>query len=304
MFPFGSPDALCRLCGGPADRIVEYDITPFMPDWRRSGVDPNVRVLRCRRHGSWVTDPVPSPEVLASQYQIVSHNAFYSDENRAPHKRNLRLVDVMKSHVQPGARVVDVGGGDGSFSIQAAAAGFRATLLEIGTVDQAPLAEAGVSWIQRFGTEHTDRYDAVTLWDVYEHVWPHDTFLAPIRAALKPGGRLLIEVPSPSHLVWPLMALGAISPSPRREATWANVVNFTHVQLMTPSELRATLPGHGFRVVALTTTSELSYKGVEYASRVITFAPAARAVGAIFDHPLTRRCLLGHNKTFVVAEKA
>lgn len=294
---------VCRLCGGPAESWVRYDITAFQPSWRQRGVDPMVEIARCVTHGSWFTLTVPDPAALASQYQTSSATEYYEDENRSPGRRNQRLLQQLQGAVPRGARVIDVGGGDGSFAVQAARAGYDSTLLEIGDLDRTRLDEAGVRLTSAFTDADAGQFDAVTLWDVYEHVWPHAEFLAPIRTALRPRGRLLIEVPSPSNLVWPFLAMGAALPSPRREIAWSHVVSFTHVQLMTPSELRATLQGHGFQVVALQTSSELAYRGVEYAQRIVPFAPLARAVGAVFDHPVARRHLLGHNKTFLVAEK-
>ena len=48
----------------------------------------------------------------------------------------------------------------------------------------------------RFVSEHRSAYDAVTLFDVLEHVnFPART-LAAVRALLKPGGHLFVETPS------------------------------------------------------------------------------------------------------------
>jgi len=293
----------CRLCGGPATRMTSYDLTAFQPSWRANGVDPQVTIARCRQHGSWLTERVPSAETLGSQYTTSSHTEYYADENRSPLRRNRRLLRQMRPWVPVGRKIADYGGGDGSFAVLAAEAGYNSTLVELGEVEPDRLNAAGVRLLRTIPDEERGTYDAITLWDVFEHVWPHDEFLAPIHAALRPRGRLILEIPSPSNLTWPFLLMGSILPSPRREVALSNIVSFTHVQLMTPAELRATLPNYGFEPLVIFTASELAYSGVEYAQRLLKFRPLAQAVGAVFDHDLARRYLLGHNKTIVLAEK-
>jgi cyclopropane fatty-acyl-phospholipid synthase-like methyltransferase len=165
------------------------------------------------------------------------------------------------------------------------------------------LASAGVKSVESVGDAGAGRFDAITLWDVFEHVWPHDDFLRPITATLKDAGTLIIEIPSPSRLVPLFLAMSHASRSPRREVLLAQICNFTHLQLLTRRELCAYLPRYGYEVVHSETYSELSYAGVEYAQRVIKWKLAAEFIGDIFDRPMTRRALLGDNKTFVVARK-
>lgn len=292
----------CRMCGGPAHPWVRYDLAQFQPRWRQDGIGTTVEVTRCATHGSWFTRDVPNPSALASQYQVSSQTDYYADERRSPTLRNQRLLKQLRRSLPLGSRVCDVGGGDGSFAIAAQRAGYRASLLEVGDLDTVILEAEGVTLLRAFGPDDAGQFDAITLWDVYEHVWPHDAFLAPLHAALRPGGRLLLEVPSPSHLSWPFLALGALLQSPSREIAWSHLVSFTHVQLMTPSELAATLPRYGFAPLEIQTLSELAYQGAEYAERLLPKV-AAQWVGALFDAPRVRRTLLGDNKTFVVAEK-
>jgi cyclopropane fatty-acyl-phospholipid synthase-like methyltransferase len=187
-----------------------------------------------------------------------------------------------------GARVMDVGGGDGAYAIAASQAGFDAWMHEVGTVSNARLQRAGVRFVQALSEDLTVQFDAVTLWDVFEHVWPHDTFLASIHRLLKPGGQLLMEIPSPSHLIIPFLLLGRLARSPRKEWAYAHICPYTHLQLMT---------GHA------ETFSALSYAGYEYAQHFIKVQPLARLIGVVFDQPKLRAVLLGHNKTFIVAQR-
>lgn len=99
----------------------------------------------------------------------------------------------------PGARLLDVGCGDGGFLRVARAMGYEAQGLEFdpaaaaparargftvheGTVDAAPLAPGS--------------FDQVTLNHVIEHLHEPAAVLARLRAALKPGGRIWLQTPN------------------------------------------------------------------------------------------------------------
>jgi hypothetical protein len=79
------------------------------------------------------------------------------------------------------------------------------------------------------------------------------------------------------------------------------IANYTHALICTPKEFHANLPSHGFDVAHLETQSSLSCKHVEYAKRHIKPRFLVQIVGGMFDIALVRRILLGHNKSFVVA---
>jgi hypothetical protein len=81
---------------------------------------------------------------------------------------------MLSRHLPPGAAVIDIGAGDGRFVRAARAAGFRAFGTEIIPQAAQALREAGL---------HADDAapDAVTLWDVMEHLEdPAQHLAAPI----------------------------------------------------------------------------------------------------------------------------
>ena len=195
---------------------------------------------------------------------------------------------------------MDIGGGNGAFAL-AAAADHDSWLHELNPARLEQLTRAGVTIIPTIESAPEGTFGAITLWDVYEHVWPHDRFLDPIRRALAPNGRLFLEVPSPTHLVPLQRLLGRLSHSPRRERSFSQICDFSHLQLLTPSELHHELGTHGFEVIHSERLSDLSYAGVVYARRLIPSEWLAKHVGSAFDRRSIRRAVLGDNKTFVVA---
>ncbi len=288
----------CRLCGGPSDLVRRYDIGRLGGYWSQADCDTVVEIRRCARFGSFFTSHLPQPSLLAGQYAT---RQDYENPNIDPSSKARRCVRLIREFASPGARLIDIGGGNGAFALAAQQAGFSACLQELGSPPVKLLDRSGVSFVGDLSELDSRSFDIATLWDVYEHVWPHDAFLAPIRRILKTNGLLAIEIPSPSRLVPILRALGSLSASPRSDRMFEQICNFTHLQLMTAAELRHTLPNHGFEVVHFRTLSELSYKGVAYADRVFPWRPVAKAVGALFDNKRVRKVLLGDNKTFVLA---
>jgi 2-polyprenyl-3-methyl-5-hydroxy-6-metoxy-1,4-benzoquinol methylase len=293
----------CRLCGGDATHVMSYDLGCIEPYWRKHNVPTIIELRRCCTHGSYFTADPPLPEILIAAYQQGRTEDYYSEDTRDPKARAQRCVTLTERFLPAGARVMDVGGGDGAYAIAASQAGFDAWMHEVGTVSNERLQREGVHLVQALSEDLTVQFDAVTLWDVFEHVWPHDTFLASIHRLLKPGGQLLMEIPSPSHLIIPFLLLGRLSRSPRKEWAYTHICSYTHLQLMTGSEVRATIPRYGFQVMHAETFSALSYAGYEYAQHFIKVQPLAHLIGAVFDQPKLRAVLLGHNKTFIVAQR-
>ena len=290
----------CRICGGPSAHVAEYDITHLGGYWATVDAPiPIVEIRRCGKYGSYFTAKVPASALIEGQY-MVDWDDYYADAEFSPEGKADRCLSQIARFVQPGSRVMDVGGGNGAFSL-AAAADYDSWLQELNPSRSERLRDAGVTVLQTVEEAPVGTFDAITLWDVYEHVWPHDAFLNPIRQALAPKGLLMIEVPSPTHLVPVLLLLGRLSNTPRREVNLSQICNFSHLQLMTPRELHHELHTQGFEVVHSESLSELSYAGAVYARRVIPSERVAKRVGSAFEWRPFRRALLGDNKTFVVA---
>jgi cyclopropane fatty-acyl-phospholipid synthase-like methyltransferase len=293
----------CRLCGGPSDHCAEYDPKALGGYWASLTVPvPSIEIRRCRRFGSYFTSVVPAAEMIRGQY-LVDWNEYYGDALRSAERKAQRCLSQLARFVPPNSRVLDVGGGDGAF-VLAAASNYRCWLQELNGTDSERLERAGVTTVSSIDEAPTGSFDAITLWDVYEHVWPHAEFLALIRRALAPGGQLLMEVPSPTRLSRPLIWLGSFSRTPRRERTFAQVCDFSHLQLMTARELAHEVQTLGFDVLHVESMSELSYAGQVYAERLIGPRSLAKLIGRAFDQRAIRRTVLGNNKVFVLARPA
>jgi SAM-dependent methyltransferase len=97
-----------------------------------------------------------------------------------------RAIELLRARVAPGARIADVGCGEGAFALRMADSGYSVCGLDV--VPAA--ARAG------FVEEHRGAFDAVVLLEVIEHVRNPWETLEFCRGLLRPGGVLLLSTPN------------------------------------------------------------------------------------------------------------
>lgn len=109
------------------------------------------------------------------------------------------LLGLVSAELSPGARVLDVGCGTGYF-LEAAADRY-----EVSGLDPSPQAvgfcrDRGLAGVREGGVENlrglAAEFDAVTFFDVIEHLPDDLGALALARQVLRPGGRVFVSVPA------------------------------------------------------------------------------------------------------------
>ncbi len=205
--------------------------------------------VRCRACGAVYVSPPPPSEVLQAHYQDPAYFAgdgeqgyrSYADMHKAlvPHFRR-RLKRLARPVERPG-RLLDVGCADGCFLQLARAAGW-----EIAGVEMA--AQMASTAARRLGSPIAPdlrdvpegQFDAVTLWEVVEHLPRPVDELDRMRQRLRPGGVIALSTPNVDHL----QAL-------REPARWHGFRPPSHVVLFGASAIVETLGRAGFEQIEL-----------------------------------------------------
>jgi SAM-dependent methyltransferase len=153
------------------------------------------------------------------------------------------------SHIEPGRlynRVLDVGCATGGFLVAAQGRGWEVYGVEpspggaqeaarrtgaqihVGTLDTAPFEDG---W-----------FDAITLWDVIEHVQSPRAYLAHAARLVRPGGFISMLTPNVHGLAFRLLGRG-----------WSAIGPNDHIYYFAPLTMSRLLKSSGFRIHSMAT---------------------------------------------------
>jgi SAM-dependent methyltransferase len=208
----------CPLCSGcdleifmnSKDGVLNADTLGSS----RTEVTPG-KILRCRTCGFVFSAFRPTDEELHTLYREMDPTV-YERETPGRQRTAERHLKMVQQYLTSG-RLVDVGCASGSFLSVAADAGWMVTGVEPSEIlaNRAIKALTGrgeiyCSTLQRANLSSSS-FDALTLWDVLEHVTHPVSFLTDCVRLLKPGGYLFLNLPDISSIQarflrerWPL----------------------------------------------------------------------------------------------------
>jgi SAM-dependent methyltransferase len=180
----------------------------------RQRVSPG-RILRCTACRFGFRQARSTPEELAELYRGMD-TSVYESEIAGRERTARRHLGIVQRHARPG-RLLDVGCASGLFLARALEAGWDVTGVEPSeTLYARARANLGGRGDIRCATLEEARlspgFDAITLWDVLEHVPDPFSFLRAGRDLLADGGHLFLNVPDLDSLHsrlfgarWPLL---------------------------------------------------------------------------------------------------
>ncbi len=199
----------CALCGADRPVFVTHD-------WQKvAGQRYTFNLVHCQNCGLVYINPRLNRESLTgSAGGGAWHNAMAA--NRAIYEAGChRLRQLLLSDSGGSSTLLDVGCAYGDFLTAAQEHGFDVTGVEI----DKPVAEAarqrGFVIYDGFLEElalPSESFDAVTLWDVIEHIGAPKALLAETVRVLKPGGVLLFHTGNAAFQVSKGRALAALRP--------------------------------------------------------------------------------------------
>jgi 2-polyprenyl-3-methyl-5-hydroxy-6-metoxy-1,4-benzoquinol methylase len=209
-------------------------------------------MLSCEACGFRMEHPLPRPEDDEQLYG----DEFYEERGleigldaQNPIMRGLldeRVRLLTDLNGGPGS-VLDIGAGTGLFVEASTRAGWRASGIETSDSAVRIAARLGTASVKHGRLEDVsvqDRYDAVTLWDVLEHMPDPRAALLTIRELLREKGLVAISLPNVAGMK--ARALGVRWRYYRRE--------FGHISHFSPATLVMLLAQAGFTTVLVRTS--------------------------------------------------
>lgn len=278
---------LCPLCGGGEYReIMRVDLDSAQAEHLGVAGFPLVKCLSC---GLLYLTPRPSDELLNFYYSESERSREFmndfmiSDRNAQSAYWNDAVSGLQKFNGGAPGRLLDIGCGAGWFVKIAADRGWDSHGVDMSGIlaDAAEKTAPGRIRHAPFKASDYERasFDAVTMFDVLEHVVDPVRIVEDAAALLKPGGVLLVTVPDADSIFFRLYG--------RR---WRMIITVGHLVYFTRSTLEALLARHGLRP-ALRIRPEFDRHGAAspLAVRAIETAKfLARLVPAVTYHPFHR----------------
>ena len=241
----------------------------------------NVYISQAGYHFIDYLDPVGevSPEIDGSQLTD-RELAYIETQLQANSQKFQHQVDVLKKHLPiKSANVLDIGCGGGLFLSLLKREGAKVLGIELSD-SRAHYAATkhGLNIYKHpiesdfWQTGYKNYFDAVTLWDVIEHVnYPVQTLQCALNV-LKPGGLLLIDTPSRDSLYH---QVGEVTYrlSGGRFPTFLNAMYsshlFGHKQIFSSAEMKDIFASSGLEVVQLQKFHELSFPYEFYLKKLL-----------------------------------
>lgn len=220
----------CMLCDGLCRKR-----------FRASGYD----VYRCDRCDLERVWPTPSPEAIDAVYQRgyftgpgAGYEDYFTREREIAARKAATRLDRLRDLGVASGRLLDVGCASGYFLEAAAARGFEVFGVERSDEARARCVPTLRERVAPSLDAMTGCFDAITLWDVLEHLPDPPDTLAALLPRLAPRGVLGVVIP----------VIGSVNTriAPR---TWDQYKPPEHLWFFSPSALRALLARHGLTVV-------------------------------------------------------
>ncbi len=201
-------------------------------------------LVRCAACGAIYVSPMPTPEEIAAHYQKAEYFAGeneqgylnYADMKKAllPHFR--RRLQTLETRLPHRGNLLDFGCAAGYFLEEAQQRGWRISGVEL-SQDMARRAEQLLHVPIYTALENVSErdFDAITLWEVIEHLPDPIGILRQLRDRLRPGGVLTLSTPNTGH--WQAL---------RAKERWTSYRPPSHLQYFTRETLVEALHRAGF----------------------------------------------------------
>ncbi|MCB2156368.1 class I SAM-dependent methyltransferase [bacterium] len=223
--------------------------------WRPAFRLRGLQIWRCGKCRLLAYNPEGHKAASPDEFAGLDLDTYF--EAMAPIRResSRRLLEQIEQHIAPG-KILDIGCSFGWFLDEARRRGWETFGIEPSDIAVRQAIEAGHDVLH--GTfpeqQHADqKFDAVIMMDVLEHL-PHGVeVLAQIRRILRPGGLLILKVPNREGIIYRtarvahVLSAGMLDlPSWR---LWQMDFPYPHTWYFDPRTLRRTVRRAGFQPI-------------------------------------------------------
>ncbi len=239
----------CDLCGSDKYAVMYktysgdyvFEVEKYKITDHKSSVP--IRLVRCLKCGLIYANPRPPVDVLSSDYEVMSDDAYIQEEAGRRHSARSILL-VLKKFKKRGGRLLDIGCSAGFlldeakkddwevFGVELSkwAVDFSKNKLGLNNIFQGSLKKANFA---------ANYFDAVVLQDTIEHLPDPKETLIEIRRIMKPSGILCINTPNIDSIASRIL-----------KAKWWGVKQH-HLIYFTPKTLFKMLEVTGFKSMKL-----------------------------------------------------
>lgn len=194
-------------------------------------------------------------------------------------------------------RICDIGCSSGFFLDLAREAGWQTTGLELNR-KEAELAEQRGHKVYTVPVEEAkfaEKFNAVTLWDVFEHIKTGSNYLETLKKLLVPGGLIFMQIPNSDALAARILH------------EHCNMFDgIEHVNLYSPKTIGMLLEKHSLKIEHMETViSEIPVVNnfLNYENPYFGSAPLQQNVLGLIDEEALHKALLGYKMQIVARLK-
>ena len=196
-------------------------------------------------------------------------------------RRFRETMELVRCHVAPRARILDIAAAQGNFSLALAEAGYQVVWNDLrgDLLDYVKLKwERGdIQYVPGnvFELNLKGQFDAVIITEIIEHVAHPDEFLRKTAELIKPGGHIIMTTPNGEYFVWksefPRFS-DCVNPS-QFETQQFKPNSDGHIFLLHQDEIRTLGNNAGLEVVKQTVFTNSLTNGHTGFYRVLPFLP-------------------------------
>jgi 2-polyprenyl-3-methyl-5-hydroxy-6-metoxy-1,4-benzoquinol methylase len=219
---------------------------------------------------------------LQEIYGQVAHRGYaYAYQNR-----RAVTLEILGEVLAPGARVLDVAGAQGNFSLALAEMGYRVTWNdlreELAGYVRLKHERGDLEYMpgNMFELRADPLFDAVLITEVIEHVAHPDQFLQQAAALVRPGGYVVMTTPNGRYFRNTLPRFSECDDASRYEAVQFRPNADGHIFLLHPDEVEALARRAGLEVEAVSLFTNSLTSGHMKTELALAFLPE-RAVRAV-----------------------